>query len=341
VALAPSLPAGVGAPLAAPGLKPLLSLLPEPHWPHKFERAMSGGSTVAPQDGDALERSWSVSSAASGSSEESFAVRDGPALAALRSPKGAPVALAPSLPAGVGAPLAAPALMPLLSLLPEPHWPHKFARTVSGGSTVAPQDGDALERSWSVSSAASGSGAELARAVRDGPALTADGRALELEGGAAIHFSHGRHLAAGDEAKTQLKDRARRRQALRCASTAQEAAARIEAGEACPIDHDGVLHGFLLEAAQPQFDAGASARLRRIHAKVRSRRCAPRSDSVLCIGPNHRAFICVRLPSAGDAGLAAARRSLRRRAGWRAAQGVDRASEALVVSADGLVHLDD
>lgn len=170
-------------------------------------------------------------------------------------------------------------------------------------------------------------------ALRDGPALTIDGRAVELDGGFAIHFSYDRSMADSEQNKKCLKDGVRLMRAVRRAHAACTAEAQIEDGEVCAIDADGVLQGFLPSPAQAPPDV--AARLKKFRAKAMLRRSADRDGTLACVGPDGRAFMCVKVPTTRER-----RHQLERKRAGRVFQGDASVGETLVLSADGVVHLD-
>jgi len=120
------------------------------------------------------------------------------------------------------------------------------------------------------------------------PALTADGRVVDLECDGAAFFVHDRSLSEGSLAKVTMKKEARRFRAMRLAHAACEAKARIEDEKVCAIDSAGILHG-LLPSSLPK-EPGSSTRLKCFHQKKKSRKPSGPVDRsvVLCVGPDCR-----------------------------------------------------
>lgn len=80
-------------------------------------------------------------------------------------------------------------------------------------------------------------------APMDGPALTLDGRVLELDGGVAAYFSHDKESSPSHAAKSVAIDAFHMQQALHVAHEACDAEARITSKEVCSVDEKGIVHG--------------------------------------------------------------------------------------------------
>mmetsp|Transcript_76140 Transcript_76140/g.219971 ORF Transcript_76140/g.219971 Transcript_76140/m.219971 type:complete len:425 (+) Transcript_76140:104-1378(+) len=137
-------------------------------------------------------------------------------------------------------------------------------------------------------------------ALRDGPALTADGRALDLEKGAAISFSHDPRDASGAAVKEKLKGQHRMLRAVRLAHTACEAQARIASGEAVAVDAQGGVWGDMAASVALRAPGGSgaalAARLKRLQRRRLLRRrargdCNMDPGAALCSGPDGRVFL--------------------------------------------------
>jgi len=250
-----------------------------------------------------------------------------PAAPALVSPKGKPVALSPLLLCSASpTPTVSAPSTPMLTWQPEPH--QKFSRSISGASTIVPDEPS-----------------DHPEAIRDGPALTLDGRALDLDGGLAIHFSHDPRLASGFEKKKYLKDGAKFLRASRRLKAAREAEAMIEAGEVCAVDGAGILHGGLVASTRLVDDIGARMKLFRRKRMARSRPC--HGDCVACSGPDGRHFWFLSPPTSprsDDERLRQTRRCLRcEHAMHRETCTGEKLEvfETLCVDTLGLVHFDD
>lgn len=183
----------------------------------------------------------------------------------------------------------------------------------------------------------------LDEVMRDGPALTMEGCALDLEGGEAIFFSHDRTLAEGCHAKRQLKRDAQALRASRRACAAREAAARIEAGEVCAVDVAGTVLGALPKCQ----DVGlcAAARWKLFRQKRQARLGSARGRRLelfrerfpLCAGPDGRFFLLLALGSSAER----AERLRLARAVRRSESAEDQGAPcgAWVVDAHGVMHV--
>lgn len=130
-------------------------------------------------------------------------------------------------------------------------------------------------------------------AMKDGPSLAADGRALDLDGGASIFFSHDRELALGCAAGRVARGIARAARAQRAAEQAHAAEQRVLAEEVCSLDIEGTLRGCLDKAQMPR----RAERLKAIHRRrLAGKRDGCGDETVLCIdGHSGRAFITLHL----------------------------------------------
>jgi len=176
--------------------------------------------------------------------------------------------------------------------------PYVLQRTTSGTSTQAPEADDGkLERSISETSAtvrddgSHSSGDDF----RDGPSLTPDGRAVDLDAGAPLFFSCDKLLSPGHERKCSAKESARqrrqRREAGLCGSVAAE--------EVCSLDASGAVRGEDAMAPPLSGDGdGRAARLKLFHRKLRARRVQgeARWPSV-CVDERGKAMVYLDLPS--------------------------------------------
>jgi len=125
----------------------------------------------------------------------------------------------------------------------------------------------------------------MASVVKDGPALTAQGVALDLEGGQPLYFSHASDFAAGHIAKLQLK-------ALRSRRASEEAAQKarmVENWQVCNIDINGLIRGANNLWRQQDNPAHSAQRLKNFHRRWQHRQsqqggalwCTDRQGSVL------------------------------------------------------------
>lgn len=110
--------------------------------------------------------------------------------------------------------------------------------------------------------------------VMDGPALTLDGRVLELDGGFASYFSHDKESSPSHAAKSAAIMDFHMHQALHVAHEACDAEARIAAAESCCVDTDGILHGDMPVA--PDDKKASAQKMKLFHEK----RCARNRQSV-------------------------------------------------------------
>mmetsp|Transcript_127397 Transcript_127397/g.248201 ORF Transcript_127397/g.248201 Transcript_127397/m.248201 type:complete len:268 (-) Transcript_127397:118-921(-) len=144
---------------------------------------------------------------------------------------------------------------------------HDLSRTASQVSSKIPED-----------------------ALGDGPALTATGQALDLDGGAPIFFACAKELAQGEEAKEVAKMQARQLHAVLVAHAICEAAAHVEDGEVCSIDASGTVYGLdHVEAQCPKgFWCKQSQLLRRRRQKIHAEKHQAVLDKqpILSVEPN-------------------------------------------------------
>lgn len=104
----------------------------------------------------------------------------------------------------------------------------------------------------------------------DGPALTEDGRVLDLDGDCATYFSHDKESSPSHAAKSEAKLDAYMRLALHVAHEACEAEARINTAETCAIDEKGAVYGTV--PLSPDEKRASAVRLKLFHDKVSSRK---------------------------------------------------------------------
>jgi len=109
----------------------------------------------------------------------------------------------------------------------------------------------------------------------DGPALTADGVVVDLDGDAPSYFSHAKEFSPSSKMKQHLKEDFRMNQALHVAHGACEAEARLASGAGpVSLDATGVAHGMV--PPSPDEKSSTAARLKLFHGKKR----APESPSL-------------------------------------------------------------
>jgi len=202
-------------------------------------------------------------------------------------------------------------------------------RTTSGTSTHVPEDYDTkLERTVSEMStvAARDDGHSSGDDMQDGPSLTPDGRAVDLDAGAPLFFAHDKLCSPSHERKCSAKESARQRRHRR----EEGLRGRVAAEEVCSLDAWGVVRGEE-SMAPPQSAAcdGRAARLKLFHRKLAERRGRQQARwPALCVDGRGRAIVYL------DVGVDAARREhlLRKRAAQRSgARG--HASRTAVVAA--------
>jgi len=157
-------------------------------------------------------------------------------------------------------------------------------RTTSGSSTQVPDDLDMkLERTVSETSTIvrEEGGHSSCDECLDGPSLTVDGKAVDLEAGAPMFFAHDKLCADSYERKRLAKEYAR---ALR-ADRQKDAAAQVVADEVCSLDAAGVVRGEKMMAPPLSGDRdGRAARLKLYHRKLHARRgSAERCWPPLCM----------------------------------------------------------
>merc|ERR1719265_573240 len=149
----------------------------------------------------------------------------------------------------------------------------------------------ALAETWLLQNSAP---QDLGESRSDGPALTADGCAVDLGGGAPLFFSTCKELSSGFEAKELAKEAYRLKRAKQLASLVCQAESRLEAGDVFCIDMEGTVRGV------GTFDGPASTSaslLKRFHWKRRARQLGGAgSQFTLCIDDNNRAMIYVPVP---------------------------------------------
>jgi len=135
--------------------------------------------------------------------------------------------------------------------------------------------------------------AVLHSGIKDGPALTEDGHALDLDEGTPVYFSCSKETSAGDQEAKNIKSARRAKKAVAHARLARDAAASIEDGESCALSQDGVVHGAL--PAPKQLAERRVNRLKALHRSRIASRAAEEKVPVLCVGPTGRVFIDLHL----------------------------------------------
>jgi len=200
-----------------------------------------------------------------------------------------------------------------LSLLPDmDSEPYKLVRTISGGVNK-----------------------EAGEAMRDGPALTSDGRAVDLDGGRAMWFSHGPNCVHGNRRKNELKSDVRHQRDMQVAHAACEAEERINAGEASPIDKFGTLHSVVPIPLHDVTDM--PARLKKLRQKRMERRRPDLLERpyLLCVGPDGKVILNLVFRNNDEKRV----RRLRKIAAWRQSQVPDVSEKIIVLDTLGVIQV--
>jgi len=232
----------------------------------------------------------------------------------------------------------------------------KFIRTVSEGTTHVPDDfttspmnatGSSMDFALSllpdmdaepyklVRTISVGVNKEAGEAMRDGPSLTPDGCAVDLDGGRAMFFSHGPSCVHGNRRKNELKEHVRQMRDVQLAHAACEAEERISAGQASPIDSFGTLHSVV---PIPMHDVtDMPSRLRRLRQKRMERR---RPDLLakpylLCVGPDGKVLLNLVFRTNDEKRC----RRMRKIAAWRQSQVPEISKNIIVLDASGVIQV--
>jgi hypothetical protein len=107
--------------------------------------------------------------------------------------------------------------------------------------------------------------------VVDGPAVTPDGRVVELDGDCAVYFSSSKELSSSHFSKAVAKEHFRMLQTLQVTEEGDAAA--------CSVDPEGIVHG-CIPPPSPDEKAARGAQLKLFHRKRLSRQTTP-SDEAL------------------------------------------------------------
>jgi len=141
-------------------------------------------------------------------------------------------------------------------------------------------------------------------ALEDGPALTATGQALDLDGGAPIFFACAKEMSPSEEAKEVAKAQARLLHAVLVAHTNCEAAARVEDGAVCSIDASGTVYG--LDSVVLRSPKGSwckrSQLLKRRTRKTRQQQAGIEKHSILSVEPDGKVSLYLGPLDAGCCG---------------------------------------
>lgn len=171
-------------------------------------------------------------------------------------------------------------------------------RTTSGTSTQAPETDDfKLERTISETSATvrEDGGHSSGDDFRDGPCLTPDGRAVDLDAGAPLFFACDKLLSPGHARKCTAKENARQVRQRREASLRGSVAAE----EVCSLDATGAVRGEDAMAPPLSGDCdGRNARLKLFHRKLLARRVHGEARwPSLCVDEQGKAMVYLDLAS--------------------------------------------
>jgi hypothetical protein len=168
----------------------------------------------------------------------------------------------------------------------------------------------------------------------DGPALTPDGRVLDLDGGVAIFFSHHKDMSFGRSMSHSLKDDVKFNMATKVAHAACEGEMSLESGQACSVDAAGTVRGAL-----PASGASCYSRavvLKKLHRRQQQkRRMFAEPPGVLCVDASNKVCIQLSLP---DDTRRSTRLALNHR---RRLAACARPSGCLPVCTDGVLHPED
>lgn len=132
----------------------------------------------------------------------------------------------------------------------------------------------------------------------DGPALTPDGRVLDLDGGVAIFFSHHKDMSIGRSMSDSLKEEAKLSAAAKVAHAACEAEMSLESGKACSVDTTGTVRGAMAPTSSCYSRAvGLKKLYRRQQQKHHGRKRLPESQPVFFVDANNKVCMHLYLPS--------------------------------------------
>lgn len=149
-----------------------------------------------------------------------------------------------------------------------------------------------------LQSSADDSDDDDAEPMRDGPALTQDGRVVDLDGGLPIFFASDKVSSAGHSCKVVMINAAKLEKSTRSASDIAAAAQEVDEEAVCSLDSDGTLYGaksFSWRSASVTKEASKAAkdRLKVFHQRRQQRQqCeATTSGGVLGIEANGQASL--------------------------------------------------
>lgn len=137
-----------------------------------------------------------------------------------------------------------------------------------------------------------------AEPMHDGPALTQDGRVVDLDGGLPIFFASDKACSTGNGCKAVVMNAARQAHSAQSAFDVASAARQVDEEAVCSLDEDGVLNGAKSFSWRPASGAkeaseAAKYRLKLFYQKRKQRQQGKEtnSDGVLGIEPNGQASL--------------------------------------------------
>jgi len=181
--------------------------------------------------------------------------------------------------------------------------------------------------------------AEDTEASWEGPALTADGQVVDLDGGVPIFFSCAKELSSGHAHKVDMMSDARVVRAMHLAHAACDGEAAVTNEKKCSIDEWGIVHG--AEALAPSESMEKSA-LKRLHRKQNARQMSSKmattsADETSILTVNGAGRICLYLDLASKGPSKQRLRQKHAESRFR----MDWGEEVLSVDSCGSVHYSD
>mmetsp|Transcript_38319 Transcript_38319/g.81200 ORF Transcript_38319/g.81200 Transcript_38319/m.81200 type:complete len:432 (-) Transcript_38319:288-1583(-) len=180
---------------------------------------------------------------------------------------------------------------------------------------------------------------QRSEALKDGPALTIDGRVLELSNGGIMHFS----CDQGAQQREAAKAHFRMMRSLRFAHAACEAEAAVDNDDCCALDAAGVLHcGFVPPPTSLGRSPAALIRLHRRqqqkkrlqHENHRHHECFEEGE-VLCVGGDGRVLVVLAVENEEHRN----RLNWKRQRLWEESQQPSPRGEVLAEDQDGTAYL--
>jgi len=177
----------------------------------------------------------------------------------------------------------------------------------------------------------------------EGPALTADGQVVDLDGGVPIFFSCAKELSSGHAHKVDMMSDARGVRAMHVAHAACDGDAAVTNEKKCSIDEWGIVHGAAALAPSESMEKSA---LKRFHRKQNARqmcskRAATKADEASILTVNGAGRICLYLDLAGKGGPSKQRLRQKHAEAFSSRSGMDWGEEVLSVDCCGSVHYSD